>query len=105
MLPAILLLLAHAVNAPPASTSPAAKVYGQALLLLPGEAPRYRVQQGREDDVTELLATSGQRGGKLGIFRQTIGRMALAQGNQRSETRCTSRKNTVRSLGGEAAGT
>src|SRR5215467_9966113 len=42
------------------------------LIVVPGSAPRYSGQQGRETDVTELLATSAQTGGKLGIFRQTI---------------------------------
>jgi mannose-6-phosphate isomerase-like protein (cupin superfamily) len=55
------------------SQSPAIEnVSEQPLLVLPGEAPRYTGQQGREADVTELLATSEQTGGKLGIFRQTI---------------------------------
>jgi quercetin dioxygenase-like cupin family protein len=42
------------------------------LIVVPGSVPRYSGQQGREADITELLATSGQTGGKLGIFRQTI---------------------------------
>jgi len=42
------------------------------LIVVPGSAPRYSGQQGREADITELLATSTQTGGKLGIFRQTI---------------------------------
>lgn len=42
------------------------------LLVVPGSVPRYSGQQGREADITELLATSEQTGGKLGIFRQTI---------------------------------
>jgi len=36
------------------------------------QRPRYIGPQGREADITELLATSAQTGGKLGIFRQTI---------------------------------
>lgn len=72
MLSTMVLLLAQAVSASSGSTSPDAKVYGPPVLVLPGEAPRYQGQQGREDDVTELLATSEQTGGKLGIFRQTI---------------------------------
>ena len=42
------------------------------LIVLPGSAPRYTGPQGREADITELLATGAQTGGKLGIFRQTI---------------------------------
>jgi quercetin dioxygenase-like cupin family protein len=42
------------------------------LIVVPGSVPRYSGQQGREGDITELLATSAQTGGKLGIFRQTI---------------------------------
>lgn len=45
---------------------------GEAFVVLPGEAQRYGGQQGREGDVTELLATAEQTGGVLGIFRQTI---------------------------------
>ena len=45
---------------------------GEAFIVLPGEAPRYGGQQGREADITELLATADQTGGVLGIFRQTI---------------------------------
>lgn len=45
---------------------------GQPLIVLPGSVPRYRGQQGREADITELLATSEQTAGTLGIFRQTI---------------------------------
>ena len=40
--------------------------------MLPGNAPRYGGQQGREADMTELLATGEQTGGALGLFRQTI---------------------------------
>jgi quercetin 2,3-dioxygenase len=42
------------------------------LIVLPGSVPRYGGQQGRDADLTELLATSAQTGGKLGIFRQTV---------------------------------
>jgi quercetin 2,3-dioxygenase len=42
------------------------------MIVVPGSVARYRGQQGREADITELLATSAQTGGKLGIFRQTI---------------------------------
>jgi quercetin 2,3-dioxygenase len=45
---------------------------GHPLIVFPGSAPSYRGQQGRGADITELLATSGQTGGKIGIFRQTI---------------------------------
>ena len=45
---------------------------GEAFIFLPGEAPHYGGQQGREADITELLATTEQTGGVVGIFRQTI---------------------------------
>src|SRR5215207_5634103 len=55
------------------SGSPAvAAGQGEAFIILPGEAPRYGGQQGREADITELLATADHTGGVLGIFRQTI---------------------------------
>ena len=44
----------------------------EAFIVLPGEAPRYSGQQGREQDFTELLATADKTGGALGFFRQTI---------------------------------
>jgi len=44
----------------------------QPLIVVPGSVTRYSGQQGREADITELLATSAQTGGRLGIFRQTI---------------------------------
>jgi quercetin dioxygenase-like cupin family protein len=55
------------------SGSPAlAAEEGEAFIVLPGEAQRYGGQQGREADITELLATAEQTGSVLGIFRQTI---------------------------------
>jgi mannose-6-phosphate isomerase-like protein (cupin superfamily) len=42
------------------------------FVVLPDSAPRFSGQQGREADFTELLATSDQTGGSLGMFRQTI---------------------------------
>src|SRR5215207_9986739 len=53
------------------SGSPAV-AQGEAFVVLPGEAPRYGGQQGREANITELLATAEQTGNVLGIFRQTI---------------------------------
>jgi len=44
----------------------------EAFIVLPGEASRYSGQQGREGDLTELVATADETGGVLGIFRQTI---------------------------------
>ena len=52
--------------------SPAVAGEGEAFIFLPGEAPRYGGQQGREADITELLATNEQTGGVVAIFRQTI---------------------------------
>lgn len=42
------------------------------FVVLPAGAPRFAGQQGREGDITELLATREQTGGSLGVFRQTI---------------------------------
>jgi len=42
------------------------------FVVLPGDAPRFSGQQGREADITEVLATRDQTGGSLGWFRQTI---------------------------------
>lgn len=53
--------------AAPALASPA-----QPLIVLPGDVPGYRGQMGRGGDITEILASAEQTGGKLGIFRQTI---------------------------------
>ena len=56
----------------PSGSPPVAAEEGEAFIVLPGEAPRYGGQQGREADITELVATAEQTGGVLGIFRQTI---------------------------------
>lgn len=63
-------LLAAVVALPSTSRQVSADEAG--FIVLPGEAPRYSGQQGREGDFTELLATADQTGGVLGIFRQTI---------------------------------
>lgn len=42
------------------------------FVVLPDAAPRFSGPQGREADFTELVATSAQTGGSLGMFRQTI---------------------------------
>src|SRR6185312_17331220 len=47
-------------------------VEGEGFVVLPDEASRFSGPQGREADVTELLATREQTGGALGLFRQTI---------------------------------
>jgi quercetin 2,3-dioxygenase len=44
----------------------------EGFVVLPDRAPRFSGPQGREADVTELLATRDQTGGALGLFRQTI---------------------------------
>lgn len=49
-----------------------AQEHGEPLIVLPGSAPRFGGPQGREADFTELLATSRQTAGTLGVFRQTI---------------------------------
>src|SRR5215475_8296964 len=66
-----LLAAAVVVLALSSISSPVFAIEG-AFIVLPGEASRYRGQQGREADGTELLATADQTGGVLGIFRQTI---------------------------------
>lgn len=73
MVAALLLFLASATAhaAAPAGQVPHHR-NPEPLVVLPGQAPAYRGQQGRQSDITELLATSEQTGGKLGIFRQTI---------------------------------
>lgn len=42
------------------------------FIVLPGGAPRFSGPNGREGDVTELLATGDQTGGSLGLVRQVI---------------------------------
>lgn len=42
------------------------------FVVVPGQAPKFTGQQGRERDFTELLATAEQTGGSLGVVRQTI---------------------------------
>ncbi|MFN0317809.1 MAG: cupin domain-containing protein [Burkholderiales bacterium] len=42
------------------------------FVVLPDGGPRFAGPQGREKDVTEVLATRDQTGGSLGMFRQTI---------------------------------
>jgi quercetin 2,3-dioxygenase len=42
------------------------------FVVLPDGAPRFSGPQGREADITELVATRDQTGGSLGLFRQTI---------------------------------
>lgn len=45
---------------------------GAGFVVLPQDAPRFSGPQGREADVTELLATRDQTGGAVGLFRQTV---------------------------------
>jgi mannose-6-phosphate isomerase-like protein (cupin superfamily) len=52
------------------ATAMAADVEG--FVVLPDQAPRFSGPQGREADVTELLATSEKTGKTLGLIRQTI---------------------------------
>jgi mannose-6-phosphate isomerase-like protein (cupin superfamily) len=42
------------------------------FVVLPGSTPRFSGPEGREADVTELLATGDQTGAALGLYRQTI---------------------------------
>jgi quercetin dioxygenase-like cupin family protein len=58
------------LNAQGVHSSSAPNVGG--LVVLPGSAPRYAGQQGRDQDYTEVLTRGDQTGGSLGMFRQTI---------------------------------
>jgi len=44
----------------------------EGFVVLPDRAPRFSGPQGREADVTEVLASREHTGGALGLFRQTI---------------------------------
>ena len=44
----------------------------EGFVVSPDGAPRFSGPQGREADITELLATRDQTGGSLGLFRQII---------------------------------
>src|SRR4051812_23457052 len=56
----------------PSGSSPTIAAEAEAFIVLPNQATRYGGQQGREADITELLATAERTGGVLGVFRQTI---------------------------------
>ena len=45
---------------------------GAGFVVSPGGGPRFSGPQGREADVTEMVATGDQTGGTLGLVRQTI---------------------------------
>jgi quercetin 2,3-dioxygenase len=60
-------LLFSLLPGPTAATSE-----GQGFVVLPDGASRFSGPQGREADVTELLATREQTAGALGLLRQTI---------------------------------
>jgi len=42
------------------------------LVVLPDSAPKFSGPQGREGDITEIIATRDQTGGSVGLFRQSI---------------------------------
>ncbi|HET6969705.1 MAG TPA: cupin domain-containing protein [Phenylobacterium sp.] len=71
MVAASLPLAIGSVAAAAAQAAPDPKA-GEPLIITPGSVPRYTGQQGREADITELLARAEQTGGSLGVFRQTI---------------------------------
>lgn len=54
------------------SPASAADGEGEPFIVAPGSATRYKGQHGATGVETELLATSEQTGGKLGLFRQTV---------------------------------
>jgi quercetin 2,3-dioxygenase len=66
--------VAAALLAGPAATVAVWAVAGakQGFVVEAQNAPRYSGQQGREADITEILATAQQTGGALGLFRQSI---------------------------------
>ena len=45
---------------------------GTPFVVPPDGGPHFSGPQGREADITELVATQDQTGGSLGLFRQTI---------------------------------
>jgi len=45
---------------------------GTGFVVLPQQAPRFSGPQGREGDITEMLATRDQTGGSVGLIRQTV---------------------------------
>lgn len=53
-------------------SSAAAAGEGEPLIVTPGSVTRHKGQQGATGLETELLATSEQTGGKLGVFRLTV---------------------------------
>src|SRR5512135_1414516 len=64
--------IAGALLSGPAAVAAVLLFASTGLVVLPEGAPRFSGPQGREADVTELLATRDQTGGSLGLFRQTI---------------------------------
>jgi mannose-6-phosphate isomerase-like protein (cupin superfamily) len=56
----------------PATVAAVQMLVAAGFVVLPDTAPRFSGPQGREADVTELLATREQTGGSLGMFRQTV---------------------------------
>jgi len=64
--------LAAALLSGPATVVAVCLLAAAGFVVLPDAAPKFGWPEGREGDVTELLATSDQTGGSLGLFRQTI---------------------------------
>jgi quercetin 2,3-dioxygenase len=63
---------AGALLAGPVTVAAVQMLAAGGFVVLPGTAPRFSGPQGREADVTELLATREQTGGSLGMLRQTV---------------------------------
>ena len=61
-----------ALLAGPATVAAVQLLAGAGFVVLPDTAHRFSGPQGREGDITELLATREQTGGSLGMFRQTV---------------------------------
>ncbi len=64
--------IAGALLSGPAAVAAVWLAAAAGFVVLPDAAPRFSGPQGRESDFTELVATSDQTGGSLGMFRQTI---------------------------------
>ena len=68
----VLIWSAGALLSGPATVAAVQFLAGAGFVVLPDKAPRFAGPQGREADVTEILATRDQTGGSLGMIRQTV---------------------------------
>jgi mannose-6-phosphate isomerase-like protein (cupin superfamily) len=63
---------AGAVLSGPVTVAAVQMLAAAGFVVPPDTAPRFSGPQGREADITEILATRDQTGGSLGLFRQTV---------------------------------